>query len=96
MRHSFASWLVQAGVSLYEVKERLGHKSISMTERYSHLAPEAGRGTVAVLGWDTPEAERAFQRVAGKYADWSKTEPYIFSGSSAGSDKFGILRVTYT
>jgi galactokinase len=53
-------------------------------------------GTVAVLGWDTPEAERAFQRMAGKFADWSKTEPYVFSGSSAGSDKFGILRVAYS
>jgi galactokinase len=52
-------------------------------------------GTVAVLGWNTPRAEQAFQRVADKYAAWSKTEPYIFSGSSVGSDKFGILRVTY-
>jgi galactokinase len=52
-------------------------------------------GTVAVLGWNTPQAEKAFQRVTEKYADWSKTDPYVFSGSSAGSDKFGILRVTY-
>ena len=52
-------------------------------------------GTVAVLGWNTPRAELAFRRVTGKYATWSKTEPYIFDGSSVGSDNFGILRVTY-
>ena len=52
-------------------------------------------GTVAVLGWNTPQAEQAFQRVTDQYASWSRAEPYIFSGSSAGSDKFGILRLTY-
>jgi L-arabinokinase len=52
-------------------------------------------GTVAVLGRNTPRAEQAFRRVTGKYATWSKTEPYIFEGSSVGSDNFGILRVTY-
>ena len=62
LRHTFASWLVQSGISLYEVRDRLGHKSISMTERYSHLAPEAGRGTVAVLEnflKETPEHGQA-------------------------------------
>ncbi len=52
-------------------------------------------GTVAVLGWNTPRAVGAFQRVVEKYTAWKKIEPYVFSGSSAGSDKFGILRVTY-
>jgi galactokinase len=52
-------------------------------------------GTVAVLGWNTPRAEKAFQRLVGKYAAWKKTEPYVFSKSSAGSDIFGILRVAY-
>jgi integrase len=40
LRHSFASMLVNAGVSIYEVKEILGHSDIKITERYSHLAPE--------------------------------------------------------
>ena len=40
MRHTFASWLVMGGVSLYEVKDLLGHSTIKLTERYAHLAPE--------------------------------------------------------
>ncbi len=37
LRHTFASRLVQAGVSLYVVKEMMGHKTLAMTERYAHL-----------------------------------------------------------
>lgn len=40
LRHTCASWLVSAGVQLLEVKELLGHSSIEMTERYSHLSPD--------------------------------------------------------
>jgi integrase len=39
-RHHFASRLVMAGTSLFVVKTLLGHSTIEMTERYSHLAPE--------------------------------------------------------
>ena len=53
-------------------------------------------GTVAILGWNTPDAEKAFNRVRDRYASWSKTVPYVFSGSSPGSDKFGVLRVSYS
>lgn len=49
LRHTFASWLVQAGAPLTEVRDLLGHASIEMTERYAHLAPERLRGTVARL-----------------------------------------------
>jgi galactokinase len=52
-------------------------------------------GTVAILGWNTPVAEQAFQRVLAKYAAWSRSDPYVFSGSSAGCDKFGVVRVSY-
>jgi len=40
LRHTFASWLVQQGEPLYTVQKLMGHASIAMTERYSHLAPD--------------------------------------------------------
>src|SRR5437870_13037327 len=39
LRHTFASQFVMAGGDLYILKEILGHKSITMTQRYAHLSP---------------------------------------------------------
>lgn len=49
LRHTAASWMVIAGVPLYEVSKVLGHSSIAVTGRYAHLAPENLRSAVDVL-----------------------------------------------
>ncbi len=40
LRHSFASFLVNSGVSLYVVQGLLGHAHTRYTQRYAHLTPD--------------------------------------------------------
>jgi integrase len=49
LRHTFASWLIQDGVPLERVSKLLGHKSLAMTMRYAHLAPNQLSADVAKL-----------------------------------------------
>jgi integrase len=39
-RHTFCSWLAMAGVSIKEIQELAGHKTIAMSARYAHLSPD--------------------------------------------------------
>jgi integrase len=50
LRHSFASFLVNYGVSLYVVQGLLGHSQIRMTQRYAHLAPQTLVDAAEVVG----------------------------------------------
>jgi integrase len=43
LRHTYASWAVMAGVPLYVVGKALGHRTLTMTARYSHLAADSHR-----------------------------------------------------
>jgi galactokinase len=52
-------------------------------------------GTVAILGMNTAAAASAFQRVVDQYHTWSGKEPFLFEGSSAGCDKFGVQLASY-
>lgn len=38
-RHTFCSWLAMAGATIKEIQELAGHKTITMSARYSHLSP---------------------------------------------------------
>jgi site-specific recombinase XerD len=49
LRHTFASRLVMAGVDLRTVQELMGHKTIQMTVRYAHLAPQHCQAAVQKL-----------------------------------------------
>ena len=49
LRHTAASWMVQAGTPLYEVQKILGHQSIDMTQRYAHFTPDHLRDAVESL-----------------------------------------------
>ncbi len=49
LRYTCAAWLVTAGVPWPEVRDLLGHASITMTEKYAHLAPVRVRAAVTLI-----------------------------------------------
>jgi integrase len=51
LRHTFATWLVQKGVSIYEVQKLLGHSDIKVTQIYSHLVASELHGAVNKLSF---------------------------------------------
>jgi site-specific recombinase XerD len=62
LRHSFASAMVNSGMTLYDVKEILGHANINTTQRYAHLSNHRLRQAAESVskfygdeGWSTPK-----------------------------------------
>jgi site-specific recombinase XerD len=49
LRHSTASYLVQAGIPLYVVSQILSHKSVATTQRYAHLATKNLKDALEIL-----------------------------------------------
>jgi len=53
-RHTYATWLLRRGAGMENVKELLGHASISTTvDTYGHLTVEDARRTLEAAGWFT-------------------------------------------
>ena len=50
LRHSFASFLVNQGISLYVVQGLLGHAHARTTQRYAHLAHETLQDAAELVG----------------------------------------------
>jgi len=50
LRHSFASILVNQGVSLYVVQGLLGHSQARATQRYAHLTSDTLSDAAEVIG----------------------------------------------
>ena len=59
LRHSFASFLVNNGRTLYEVQRILGHHTIAITERYAHLAHESLLEAADTVGTVYANAQRS-------------------------------------
>jgi hypothetical protein len=82
LRHSFATFAVESGASLYHVGRALGHAKASTTERYAHPS-DAGARAVA-------------SEVATRFVTATKTSlhalesqlslPFAVNGSESGRD----------
>ena len=62
LRHAHASWLLAGGADLQVVKERLGHGSITTTEKYLHTLPDADDTAIAALDRTRRQSDRSEHR----------------------------------
>lgn len=74
LRHTFASRLVMAGVDLRTVAELMGHKTIQMTMRYAHLAPEHNLAAIERLVSFNSGNSDSGERSEGDTGDSSPSE----------------------
>lgn len=69
LRHTFASWLAQAGTPIYTLAQLMGHADMKMTQRYSHLAPDNMQTATMILQGALEQKKTAtvipFKRIAG-------------------------------
>jgi integrase len=86
LRHTYCSWLAKAGVPLYTIGELVGHRSVEMTRRYSHLCPDAKQAAAAKIGplmqaaREKKEREAAEAAMAGHVSSASETQDTVQPG----------------
>ncbi len=51
LRHTFASQFMMAGGKIYDLQKILGHSTVQMTEKYSHLSPEHLAGKTDIINF---------------------------------------------
>ncbi len=65
LRHSFASIFMMSGGSIYDLQKLLGHSTVQMTERYSHLSPEHLSGKTEFLDFGTRKVDNVLAFKSG-------------------------------
>ena len=79
-RHTYGSWLALAGWPLYLIAELMGHSTMEMTRRYSHLCPDQKRSAVDLLAHyftSGPESSRgrAPESLSDLFDDTARSGP---------------------
>jgi integrase len=88
LRHTFASQWVMKGGDLFKLQKILGHKTVQMTMRYAHLAPEAFSEDWGRFGEPMSEAATVIALPSRERAqqDGPATEPRRVAGDHAGKN----------
>ena len=88
LRHTYCSWLAKAGVPLFTIGELVGHKSVEMTKRYSHLCPDAKQAAAAKIGplMQAARDKKAQESATADHAS-SASEPQDTAPPSGGNTK---------
>lgn len=61
LRHTYASWLAKSGQGQLVIADRLGHRTLEMTKRYTHLMDETRKASADAISnifhGDPPESQ---------------------------------------
>ncbi len=87
LRHAHASWLLAGGADLQVVKERLGHGSITTTERYLHSLPGADAAALAAMDAVRGKRDEPFAHLS---------RPSAADVTGVGGDEIAQMRIMLT